>query len=375
MNVKIINSSGYPPISIHKIKAWNDNYSSFYPAYLFDILKASIKESGVIIPVALINRNGKWYCVDGLRRLQAVKELIAQGIWTHDFVPAVVQDTDNLEDIYAACAFQKKELSITQKAFFAAKWYYPEVKQLADENKKLNDNGLTVTQKIHTSLTVAQRVGLKTPDHVAKAYQLLQFDSWFYEFTYKQGFPFANTDVKELINLFKENKKHAEKIVQKMKELVENPESANEIKDIYKAAVQAVSIAENQCYNQSDIVTYEDIDIEDVVHINEVPHTQKTTSDNKSKKNTADYARLNQNQHIIHARKNLQIDINNEIIKAGSIGIVFQYEPPEDMLNLIKIALKNCRLEPTVINTTDEFKTFKEINCDETSTLQQEDNQ
>lgn len=108
-----------------------------------------------------------------------------------------------------------------------------------------------------------------------------------------------------MINLFKENKKHVEKIVQKMKELVENPESANEIKDIYKTAVQAISIAENQCYNQSDIVTYEDIDIEDVVHINDVPHTQKTTSDNKSRKNTVDYARLNQNQRIKHAQKNL----------------------------------------------------------------------
>ena len=75
-------------------------------------------------------------------------------------------------------------------------------------------------------MTVAQRVGLKTPDHVAKAYQLLQFDSWFYEFTYKQGFPFANTDVKDLVSLFKTDKKRAVKIVKKMKEFVENPDSA-----------------------------------------------------------------------------------------------------------------------------------------------------
>ena len=375
MNVKILNSSDYPPISIHDIKAWNENYSSFYPAYLFDILKVSIKERGVIVPVTLINRNGKWCCVDGLRRLQVVKELLAQGIWTNEFVPAVVHTTDNLEDIYAACAFQKKELSITQKAFFAAKWYYPEVKKLADENKKLNDNGLAVTQKIHTSSTVAQRVGLKTPDHVAKAYQLLQFDSWFYEFTYKQGFPFANTDVKDLVSLFKTDKKRAVKIVKKMKELVENPKSANKAKDIYQAAVQEVSIAENQCYNKTDIENFKNLDIDEITRTSEVPLTQKVISDNKSKKITANYAELNKTQHIKHAQKNLKIDITNEIIKPSSIGIVFQYEPPKDMLNLIKAALKNCKLEPTVINTTDEFKTFKEINCDETSTLQQEDNQ
>ena len=42
---------------------------------------------------------------------------------------------------------------------------------------------------------------------------------------------------------------------------------ANEFKDIYKTAVIKVTLVENQCYNQSNTVTYEDIDIEDVVHI------------------------------------------------------------------------------------------------------------
>ena len=68
--------------------------------------------------------------------MQVVKELIVQDIWTNEFVPGIVHATDNLEDTYAACAFQRKELSIAQKAFFAAKWYYPEVKKLDDENKK-----------------------------------------------------------------------------------------------------------------------------------------------------------------------------------------------------------------------------------------------
>ena len=116
-------------------------------------------------------------------------------------------------------------------------------------------------------MTAAQRVGLNTPDRVAKAYQLLKFDSWFYEFTYKRGFPFANTDVKDLVSLFKTGKKRAVQIVKKMKELVENSKLANEFKDIYKTAVIKVTLVENQCYNQSNTVTYEDIDIEDVVHI------------------------------------------------------------------------------------------------------------
>ena len=356
MNVKIINPSGYAPISIREIKAWNENYSSFYPAYLFDILKASIKESGVIIPVALINRNGKWYCVDGLRRLQAVKELIAQDIWTNDFVPAVVHTTDNLEDIYAACAFQKKELSITQKAFFAAKWYYDDVKKLADENKKFNDNGIAVTQKIHTSLTVAQRVGLNTPDHVAKAYQLLKFDSWFYEFNYKQGFPFANTDVKELVSLFKTDNKRAERIVQKMKELVENSKSANDVEDVYKIAVTEVTVDENQCYNQNEIEDFKNLDINKITHIN----------DNSTKSNKV--------QHAKSAQRNLQIDKNSEIIKEGSIGIVFKTDTSEEMIDMIKIALKNCKLNPIVIKTADELTSFIGNN-DDTITLEQENNQ
>lgn len=356
MSIKILNDAEYHSIDIDEVKDWKEDYTSFYPDDLFQILKISIKEQGIKVPVQLVRKNDNWYCVDGLRRLQAVRELIANDEWKHEFVPAVVNSPDNIEDAYAACAFQKKTLTKSQKAFFAAKWYYDDVKKLADENKKLNDNGIAVTQKIHTSLTVAQRVGLNTPDHVAKAYQLLQFDSWFYEFTYKRGFPFANTDVKELVNFFKENKKHAEKIVQKMKELVENSKSVNDVKDVYKMAVTEVTIAENQCYNQNEIEDFKNLDINEITHIN----------DNSTKSNKV--------QHAKSAQRNLQIDKNSEIIKEGSIGIVFKTDTSEEMIDMIKIALKNCKLNPIVIKTADELTSFIGNN-DDTTTLEQENNQ
>lgn len=306
MSIKILNASEYHSIDIDEVKAWKENCTFFYPDDLFQTLKISIKEQDIKVPVQLVRKDDNWYCADDLRRLQTVRELIKQNDWNHEFVPAILNSLNNIEDTYAACAFQKKTLTKSQKAFFAAKWYYDDVKKLADENKKLNDNGIAVTKKIHTSLTVAQRVGLNTPDHIAKAYQLIQFDSWFYEFTYKRGFPFANTDVKDLVSLFKTDKKRAVKIVQKMKELATISESTNTVKDIYKAAVQAVSIAENKCYNQFDIVTYKNIDIDEITHIN----------DNSTKSNKV--------QHAKSAQRNLQIDRNSEIIKAGSIGIVFK---------------------------------------------------
>ncbi len=356
MSIKILNASEYHSIDIDEIKAWKEDCTSFYPDDLFQTLKISIKEQGIKVPVQLVRKDDNWYCVDGLRRLQAVRELIKQNEWNHKFVPAIANSPDSIEDTYAACAFQKKELSITQKAFFAAKWYYDDVKKLADENKKFNDNGIAVTQKIHTSLTVAQRVGLNTPDHVAKAYQLLKFDSWFYEFTYKQGFPFANTDVKELVSLFKTDKKRAIKIVKKMKELVENSKLANDVEDVYKIAVTEVTVDENQCYNQNEIEDFKNLDINEITHIN----------DNSTKSNKV--------QHAKSAQRNLQIDKNSEIIKEGSIGIVFKTDTSEEMIDIIKIALKNCNLNPIVIKTADELTSFIGNN-DDTTTLEQENNQ
>lgn len=356
MSIKILNDAEYHSIDIDEVKDWKEDYTSFYPDNLFQTLKISIKEQGIKVPVQLVRKDDNWYCVDGLRRLQAVRELMKQNEWKHEFVPAVVNSPDNIEDAYAACAFQKKTLTKSQKAFFAAKWYYDDVKKLAEENKKLNDNGIAVTQKIYTSLTVAQRVGLNTPDHVAKAYQLLKFDSWFYEFTYKQGFPFANTDVKELVSLFKTDKKRAIKIVKKMKELVENSKLANDVEDVYKIAVTEVTVDENQCYNQNEIEDFKNLDINEITHIN----------DNSTKSNKV--------QHAKSAQRNLQIDKNSEIIKEGSIGIVFKTDTSEEMIDMIKIALKNCKLNPIVIKTADELTSFIGNN-DDTTTLEQENNQ
>lgn len=356
MVIKILNDAEYCSIVIDEVKAWEENYTSFYPDDLFQTLKISIKEQGIKVPVQLVRKDDNWYCVDGLRRLQVVRELIKQNDWNHEFVPAILNSPNNIEDTYAACAFQKKTLTKSQKAFFAAKWYYEDVKKLAEENKRLNDKGLAVTKKIHTSLTVAQRVGLNTPDHVAKAYQLLQFDSWFYEFTYKCGFPFANTDVKELVSLFKTDKKRAYKIVQKMKELVENSKFANDVKDVYKIAVTEVIVDENQCYNQNEIEDFKNLDIDEITHIN----------DNSTKSNKV--------QHAKSAQRNLQIDINNQIIKAGSIGIVFKTNTSEEMIDIIKVALKNCKLNTVVIKTADDLTNFIGNNND-TTTLGQGDTQ
>ena len=357
MSIKILNNAEYHSVDIDEVKAWKENYTSFYPEDLFQTLKISIKEQGIKVPVQLIRKDDNWYCVDGLRRLQAVRELIANDEWNHEFVPAVLNSPDNIEDAYAACAFQKKTLTKSQKAFFAAKWYYDDVKKLADEHKKLNNNGIAVTRKIHTSLTVAQRVGLNTPDHVAKAYQLLQFDSWFYEFTYKLGFPFANTDVKELVNLFKTDKKRALSIVQKMKELVENSKSVNDVKNVYKMAVTEVTVDENKCYNQNEIEDFKNLDIDKITHI----------EDNSTKSNKV--------QHAKSAQRNLQIDKNSETIKAGFIGIVFKTDTSEEMIDMIKFALKNCKLNPIVIKTADDLINFMENSNDDNPTLQQEENQ
>ena len=206
------------------------------------------------------------------------------------------------------------------------------------------------------------------------AHELLKIDAqFFYETFFIKRYSLKKNSIEKLISIFKTDKKRALNIFQTMKELVENPESTNESKDIYETAVIKIVLTENQCYNQSDIVTYEDIDIEDVVHINEVPHTQKTTSNGKSRKN-ADSADLNQTQHIKHAQRNLQIDKNTETIKAGSIGIVFKADTSEEMIDMIKVALKNCKLNPIVIKTADELTSFIGNNDDNT-TLGQEDTQ
>lgn len=358
MDIKILNDAEYHSIGIDEVKDWKENYTSFYSKDLFQTLKISIKKEGVKVPLQLVCKNGKWFCVDGLRRLQAVRELIGQNEWIHEDIPAIVNSPNNIEDTYAACAFQQKTLTKSQKAFFGAKWYYKEAKNLADENKKLSDSGIPVKQNFTTSKIVAERVGLSTPDHVAKAHQLLQFDPWFYEFTYKKGFKFVNTDVKELVKLFETDKKRAKKIVQIMKKLVENSEANNESKDIYKVAVTELTLAENQSYNPPDMEAFKNLDIDEITATSEVAPIKKSKSSNKQKDNSADFDK----KHAINAEKNFQIDQNSEMIKPSPIGIVFKNDTPKEMINIIKQALKNCKLEPTVINTTDEFKIFKEIN-------------
>ena len=374
MTIKIINDTESPSIDIDKVKAWKEAYTSFYPDELFQILKISIKKQGVKVPVQLVRKKGKWFCVDGLRRLQAVRELIGQNEWVHGNIPAIVNSQNNIEDTYAACAFQQKTLTKSQKAFFGAKWYYEEAKKLADENKKLSDSGIPVNQHFTTSEIVAHRVGLNTPDHVAKAYRLLQFEPWFYEFTYKKGFRFVNTDIKELVALFRDNKARALKIVQKMKEIVENSESDTETKDIYKIANKEVTIAEDEYYNQTDIEAFKNLDIDEITATNEVAPISKDKSTNEQKDNTENSDNINRTRHLKNAQRNLQIDENNGIIMPCSIGLVFRDDTLEETINTIKLALKNCKINFVVIETVDDLTSFISNN-DDTATSEQEDNQ
>lgn len=320
--------------------------------------RESLLHSGLITPIIItIDSNGKALIVDGNLRYNLIRELKKEGNWS-DSLPVLKISLDKAK-VYRGIQTNHKNYTKFQLAIFGAYNYWDEVEK--DSLLRRQQGKKASGKKGKTSEIVGCMSGVNEK-YAQYAHELLEIDAeFFYNTFFIKRYSLKKNSIKELISLFKTDKKRTLNIIEKIKELVENPESTNESKDIYETAVIKIFLAENQCYNQSDIVTYEDIDIEDVVHINEVPHTKKNTANDKSKK-IAGYAELNQTQHIRHAQKNIQLDINNEIIKAGSIGLVFQYEPPEDMLNLIKVALKNCKLEPTVINTTDEFKTFKEIN-------------
>jgi len=318
--------------------------------------RESLLKSGLINPIIITeDENNVPQIVDGNLRYTLIHELKKKKQWSTFPISVVVIPLDKAKS-YRDIQTNHKNYTKFQLAIFGSYNYWDEVEKnsLLRQQQGKKASG----KKGKTSEIVGDMSGVNEK-YAQYAHELLEIDAeFFYNTFFIKRYSLKKNSIKELISLFKTDKKRTLNIIEKMKELVENPESTNESKDIYETAVIKIFLAENQCYNQSDIVTYEDIDIEDVVHINEVPHTKKNTANDKSKK-IAGYAELNQTQHIRHAQKNIQLDINNEIIKAGSIGLVFQYEPPEDMLNLIKVALKNCKLEPTVINTTDEFKTFK----------------
>ena len=246
MKIKIIDyatSKFVTTVNFDDIKEWSEDRRSYYPQHLLETLKASILNSGIQKPITVIEKDSTFFCVDGLRRLQIAQKLESEGKWTHSDISVNLVPTENIEELYAACAFQKKELSISQKSFFAAKWYYEDIKKLADENKKLSDEGKDVPKKINTSLTAAQLVGIKTPDHIAKAYQLLKYDEWFYECVYQKGFNFIAYDVKELLGYLENdnNKDFALKIIETMKKLAEHDNSTLENKNLYKSARDMVS--------------------------------------------------------------------------------------------------------------------------------------
>ena len=170
-----------------------------------------------------------------------------------------------------------------------------------------------------------------------------------------------NTDVKILVKLFEENKERAHKIVNKMKEIIENMKPDEETKDVYKDVVNEVTIAENQYYNQTDIKDFKNFDIDEITVTNEVATTQKSTSTNEQKNDTTTSGKEKKNkpnQHFKNAQRNLQIDKDNEIIKDHYIRIAFKKDTPEEMTDIIKIALTNCKMKLVVIKTADEFENF-----------------
>ena len=362
MCIKVINdvNVNFNTIHIDEVNAWNSDYTSYYPDYLFKILKLSIKEIGVTVPINLVQKDNQWYCVDGLRRLDVVKQLKESNEWAHEYIPATVHSLENIENTYAACAFQKKELSISQKAFFAAKWHYEDVKKLAEENKKLNDEGKHVTKKINTSLIVAQRVGLKTADHVAKAYQLLQNDDWFYDFVYKQGFKFPCTEIKELVMALndEESKQEGMTIIEKMKELAQNADPHEESVSIYKQAKAQVTIAENLAYNE-DTNKYRDIDIDELTNTNENTGTSKSSF-------KLGKTHSNRDSHDKNAAKDRNRNKLNAKIKKLKVAVAIKGNSSEEEKEILMSAIKNSVKNVVLIETDQDWFDFKN-QCTESS--------
>ena len=59
MCIKVINDVNdvnVDTINIDEVNAWNSDYTSYYPDYLFNILKLSIKEIGVTVPINLVKK-------------------------------------------------------------------------------------------------------------------------------------------------------------------------------------------------------------------------------------------------------------------------------------------------------------------------------
>ena len=347
MCIKVINdvnvNVNVDTIHIDEVNAWNSDYTSYYPDYLFNILKFSIKEIGVTVPINLVQKDNQWYCVDGLRRLDVVKQLKESNEWTHEYIPATVHSLENIEDTYAACAFQKKELSISQKAFFAAKWHYEDVKKLAEENKKLNDEGKRVTKKINTSLTVAQRVGIKTPDHISKAHKLLQYDSWFYECVYQKGFNFPATDVKQLLGLLNDpNKKSIGlAIIEKMKTLAAIDDPTVDNKNLYQSAYDTINA------NQT------------------IPQNKKTSKSKSSSANdsTAENNSDQNNAPASQSIKNMIAQNNQKIVKPVKKVQLSHYNLSQDELNGFIEYCKITNLNPIIkkVDSLDDLNNKSDI--------------
>jgi len=303
ISVKNMNNNENIIIDGSQIKAWNEDYQSNYSSNLKETLKISIELNGIFNPIHLVKKLDQWYCVDGLTRLNVATELESENKWTHGEIPAIEVALDNVEEAYAACAFQKKFLSSSQRAIFGAKWYYADVAAIAAWNKILSRNGIKVPENLKTSEVVARRVAINTPDHIAKAHDLLEVYPDFYDLIYRQGYEISNANIKELVTLSKseESREKAYAIVEEIKNIAKN-NSPDKVTSIYKKAVAKVT----KNYDEDD--------------------------------------------------ESYETKISK---KSMLIGIVLKEQLDDIMLAALTNSLKHCKLEPIIINNADEFVNFQ----------------
>lgn len=343
MFINIINSNSLT-VDAADIHNWNEEYSSFYPEDLLETLKISISLSGIKKPIVLVKQNDKFYCVDGLRRLQIAQNLENENAWKHGDIPAVLDCSDNIDELYAACAFHKKELTTSQRAFFGAKWYYEETQALADWNRELRRHGCKIDQKIDTNKIVAKRVGISTPDYISKAHELLCIDSWFYDFAYKKGFKFSYSDVKQLVRYFSDKKlaENAKHIIQEMKTLADSSDAHDNNVSIYK---QAFHNFLRHHGNDSDIAVDSVKNIDPDMNMNtDATHKSDRNSNNRQKSSGDNSWK------------------NNTDIRFGEtthIGVTFPSNLHKTVIDSIINSLEHMHLTVDVIHNAQDLEDFQ----------------
>ena len=334
--------------------------------------RESLLQVGLINPIIITkDENNKPFIVDGNLRYKIIRELKQQGQWNMEVKISVV-DLAQAKN-YRNVQTNHKNYSKIQLAIYAVYHYWEEVEKASLERQQ--SGAIATTAKGKTSEIVGKRGGVGK-SYVESAHKLLELDKeFFYNLFVIQRYSIKKTELDELLNINSKQPETYNKIIGEIKRICE--ENKSQLADTEKVSIYNQAYVAVVC--PSDTSEYKNIDINELTKINtdksdnaQSPDSSATSprytstkintdkSDNAQDK--SDEKEKRQAQHDKNAKEILQEDAENQAImekEIRPIGISFKSAISEDELKGIFNILQLYRLNPILINSSQDLENFK----------------